>query len=211
LVAAQAATPEIAVIEPIAGTKPFVPAVIYIVWIIAAVGGSISNNALTLYSAGLAAQAAGLPLKRWQATMLDGAIAVAGLIYVLIIDSGNFFANLNSYIVLAICWIGPFGAVYILDLFWRGWHVRPEHVDSASSSSPYAGLRGTRKMAWISMLSGVVVALLTIASPKFNGPIAKAIDTDLSWLTGPVVAGAVYWVMARRHVAAEADAHAALG
>ena len=43
---------------------------------LAAIGGSISNNALTLYSAGLAAQAIGLPLKRWQATMVDGAIAI---------------------------------------------------------------------------------------------------------------------------------------
>ena len=62
--------------DPVAGVEPLVPSWIYIVWVLAAIGGSISNNALTLYSAGLAAQAVGLPLKRWQATMVDGAIAV---------------------------------------------------------------------------------------------------------------------------------------
>jgi nucleobase:cation symporter-1, NCS1 family len=192
--------------DPVAGVKPLVANWIYVVWILAAIGGSISNNALTLYSAGLAAQAAGLPIKRWQATVVDGVIAIAGLVYVLFIDDGNFFANLNSYIVLAICWIGPFGAVYLLDLWWRNWHVRPEYVDSASS--PYAGLSGTRQAAWIATIAGIVVSLLTISSPKFNGPIAKAIDTDLSWLTGPIVAGTIYWVLARRQVAAEAAAHA---
>ncbi len=189
--------------DPVANVKPIVPQWIFIIWIIAAIGGSISNNALTLYSAGLAAQAVGLPLKRWQATVLDGIIAIAGLVYVLFIDSGNFFNNLNSYIVLAIAWIGPFGVVYLLDLWWRNWHVTPEHVDG-SPSGPFAGIRGPRQAAWIATIVGVIVALLTIASPKFTGPIADALDTDLSWLTGPVAAGAIYWVLGRKQVLAEA-------
>lgn len=194
-------------LDPVAGVKPIIPYWIYIIWIIAAIGGSISNNALTLYSAGLAAQAAGLPLKRWQATVVDGIVAMVGLAYVLFIDNGNFFANLNSYIVLAIAWIGPFGAVYLLDLWWRNWHVRPEHAHGGSSS-PFAGLSGPRQSAWIATIVGIVAALLTIASPKFNGPIAKALDTDLSWATGPIVAGAIYWALGRKQVIAEASKHA---
>jgi nucleobase:cation symporter-1, NCS1 family len=145
-------------------------------------------------------------LKRWQATMVDGAIAIAGLLYVLIIDSGNFLANLNSYIVLAICWIGPFGAVYLLDLWWRNWHVRPEHIEGRNS--PFAGFAGPRQAAWIASAAGILILLLTIASPKFNGPIAKALDkTDLSWATGPIVAGGLYWVLARKQVLAEVAGH----
>ncbi len=192
-------------LDPVAGVKPIIPQWIYIIWILAAIGGSISNNALTLYSAGLAAQAAGLPLKRWQATVLDGIIAVAGLIYVLFIDNGNFFGNLNSYIVLAIAWVGPFGAVYLIDLWLRNWHVRPEHVHGGSDS-PFARIDGPRRTAWIATVAGIVAALLTIASPEFNGPIAKALDTDLSWATGPIVAGVIYWVVGRRQVIAEAAA-----
>ena len=40
--------------------------------------------------------------------MVDGAIAILGLIYVLFIDSGQFFANPNSYIILAIAWVVVF-------------------------------------------------------------------------------------------------------
>lgn len=190
-------------LDPVAGVKPIIPYWIYIVWILAAIGGSISNNALTLYSAGLAAQAAGLPLKRWQATMVDGFIAIAGLVYVLFVDNGNFFANLNSYIVLAIAWVGPFGAVYLLDLWWRTWHVRPEHAHG-DNSSPFAGVSGPRRSAWIATIAGIGAALLTIASPKFNGPIAKALGTDLSWAAGPIVAGGIYWALGRKQVVAEA-------
>lgn len=189
--------------DPVAGVEPLVPSWIYIIWVLAAIGGSISNNALTLYSAGLAAQATGLPLKRWQATMVDGAIAIVGLIYVLFIDSGQFFANLNSYIILSIAWIGPFGAVWLADLWWRRWHVRPNEAHGGPSS-PFWRIDGTRRSAWIAMILGVIAALLTISSPKFNGPIAKALEyTDLSWLVGPVVAFVVYLVLAHRAVKAE--------
>lgn len=189
--------------DPVAGVQPLVPSWIYLIWVIAAIGGSISNNALTLYSAGLAAQATGLPLKRWQATMVDGAIAIIGLIYVLFIDSGQFFANLNSYIILAIAWVGPFGAVWLADLWWRRWHVRPNEAHGGTSS-PFWKIDGPRRSAWIAIILGVVAALLTISSPKFNGPIAKAMEyTDLSWLVGPVVAFVVYFILAKRAVKAE--------
>jgi nucleobase:cation symporter-1, NCS1 family len=194
--------------DPVANVKPIVPSAIFIIWILAAIGGSVSNNALTLYSAGLAAQAAGLPLKRWQATVVDGLIAIAGLIYVLFVDSGTFLANLNSYIVLAIAWIGPFGAVWLLDMWWRKWHVDPLHAHGGAGT-PYAGIKGSRGAAWIAIIAGIVASLLTIASPKFNGPIAKSLGTDLSWVVGPIVAGAIYWVMGRKQVIAEAEGHAA--
>jgi nucleobase:cation symporter-1, NCS1 family len=191
--------------DPVAGVKPIISHWLYVVWILAAVGGSVANNALTLYSAGLAAQAVGLPLKRWQATVLDGVIAIAGVVYVLFIDNGNFFANLNSYIVLAIAWVGPFGAVYLLDLWWRKWHVRAEDVHG-DRTSPYAGITGSRRSAWIAVVAGIVAALLTIASPEFNGPIAKWLATDLSWAAGPIVSIALYWVLGRKQVLAEVAA-----
>lgn len=202
MIAAQIATPDLAYPDPVGGVKDLVPSAIFIIWILAAIGGSISNNALTLYSAGLAAQAVGLPLKRWQATVVDGILAIAGLIYVLIIDSGDFLLNLNSYIVLAIAWIGPFGAVWLLDLWWRKWHVRPEHAHGGAGT-PFSGLHGPRQVAWIATAAGIAVSLLTIASPKFNGPIAKWLGTDLSWAAGPLVAGTIYWLLARRQVFAE--------
>jgi purine-cytosine permease-like protein len=192
-----------AIYDPIGDTKSFMPHWVFVIWILAAIGGSISNNALTLYSAGLAAQAVGLPLKRWQATMVDGVIAIAGLVYVLLIDDGSFLAKLNSYIILAIAWVGPFGAIWLVDLWWRRWYVRPNEAHGGHSS-PFSGFSGTRVAAWVALIAGVVTALLTIASPEFNGPIANALEkTDTSWATGPIVAVVIYIVLARNGVKAE--------
>ena len=150
-----------------------------------------------------------MPLTRVQATLVDGAIAIAGLIYVLFIDSGTFFANLNSYIVLAIAWIGPFGAIWLTDMIWRRYYVRP-HEAHGGRASPFWGFSGPRLSAWISLIAGVIVALLTIASPNFTGPIAKALDnTDTSWATGPIVAVVLYTVLARSAVRREAQELAA--
>jgi NCS1 family nucleobase:cation symporter-1 len=191
--------------DPVAGVKPLVTNWIFVVWALAAIGGSISNNALTLYSAGLAAQAVGLPLTRFQATLVDGVIAITGLIYVLFIDSGTFFANLNSYIILAIAWIGPFGAVWLLDMVWRRFYVRPNEAHGGHSS-PFWGFSGSRLSAWIALVAGLIAALLTIASPKFTGPIAKALNnTDTSWAVGPIVALILYWVLARTAVRREVE------
>lgn len=194
-----------AIFDPIAGTKALMPHWVFVVWIIAAIGGSISNNALTLYSAGLAAQAMGLPLKRWQATLVDGALAIAGLVYVLIIDdAGTFLAKLNSYIVLSIAWVGPFGAIWLVDLWWRKWYVRP-HEAHGGSASPFSGFKGSRVAAWVALTAGVGTALLTIGTPAATGWIARHLleGTDTSWATGPIVALAIYVPWAYRAVKSE--------
>jgi hypothetical protein len=40
--------------------------------------------------------------------------------------------------------------------------------------------------------------VLTIDSPILHGPVSKTLNgADLTWILGPVVAGAVYFVLAR--------------
>ncbi len=56
--------------DPVGGVEPFVPQWLYILYILAAVGGSVANNVGAYYSSGLCLQSAGLPLaatrpRRW--------------------------------------------------------------------------------------------------------------------------------------------------
>jgi purine-cytosine permease-like protein len=189
--------------DPVGGSKGELTSLIYIVWILAAIGGSIANNALTLYSAGLAAQAIGLPLKRYQATILDACIATVGIVYILFFDKGGFLSWLNSVIVFTVVWLGPFGAIWLTDLAWRKWTALPQEVHGGAAS-PFWGLSGSRRVAWPALIAGMFAAVMCISVPKYTGPIAAALDnTDLSWLVGPLVSAAVYYVLARRMVAEE--------
>jgi hypothetical protein len=49
------------------------------------------------------------------------------------------------------------------------------------------------------------VCVLTINSPIFEGPVSKALSgSDLTWVLGPIVAGALYYFLARDEVRASA-------
>jgi hypothetical protein len=55
------------------------------------------------------------------------------------------------------------------------------------------------------MLTGSGICLLTVNAPIFQGPLSKELDgADLSWILGPLVAAAVYFVIARDNVRASA-------
>ena len=52
--------------DPVGGVEPFVPRWLFVLYILAAVGGSIANNVVAYYSSGLCLQSAGLPLERYR-------------------------------------------------------------------------------------------------------------------------------------------------
>jgi purine-cytosine permease-like protein len=189
--------------DPVGGSKGELSTAIFVIWILAAIGGSIANNALTLYSAGLAAQALGLPVKRYQATIIDACIATVGIIYILFFDNGGFLAWLNSAVVFSVAWLGPFGAIWLTDLAWRKWTALPEEVHGGRAS-PFWGISGARRVAWPALILGMFAAMMCISVPKYTGPVAAALgNTDFSWLAGPLVGGLIYFLLARRTVARE--------
>lgn len=193
------------IMDPVGGAKTLFSTPIFTIWLLAAIGGSIANNALTLYSAGLAAQAVGLPLKRYQATIVDAAIATVAIAYILFKDDGGFLGWLNSVLVFTIVWLGPFGAVWLIDLSWRKWLAMPEEVHGGRHS-PFWGVSGARRYAWIALIAGMVAAFLCISVPKYTGPIAARLDyTDYSWLVGPIIAGVLYFVLAKSTVRDEVE------
>ena len=181
--------------DPFTTMKPLVDQpIIYVLFLLAAIGGAISNNALTLYSAALAAQAVGLPLKRAQAVLVDAAIATVG-IAVVIFGSGSYLANLNNLVVFAVVWAFPYGAIWIYDAFKRNWHIDPVAAHGGSES-PYYGSGGAKPGAVIALLAGVLMAFLSINVPKYHGPISDAFDgADLSWFVGPLVAIVLYVIL----------------
>lgn len=187
-----------AIIDPIAEAEPLMPGWLFLLFVLAAIGGSLANNMLTMYSAGLAAQATGLPLKRYHAVLVDAVIATVGIAWVLFINE-DFLASLNGAVVFTIVWIGPWGAIWIYDAFRRNWNIDPVAAHGGAES-PYWGTNGIYWPGAIALVAGMVAAVLTIAVPDFTGSIsASALDgADWSWAAGPIVALVVFVVLDRR-------------
>ncbi len=193
--------------DPVGGVKGFLPEWLFIIYILAVVGGSVANNVPTFYSSGLALQSLGVPLKRYQATATDITVSTGIVIYVIFFAS-NFQTVLNDFVALLIVWLGPFAGVWIVDGLMRRWRYDPAacHATKREQHSRYWGWNGINMPAWIALLAGVGICLLTVHAPFYEGFLSWRLDgADLSWFSGTIVSGAVYAVIGRKSVAASSE------
>jgi nucleobase:cation symporter-1, NCS1 family len=182
--------------DPIAGVEPFVPGWVFVLYILAAVGGSIANNVVAYYSSGLCLQAVGLPLRRYQATALDTLVSAAIVLYILFVES--FTTVLHDFVALLIVWLAPFAAVWLTDGWIRRWRYDAADIHDLSPTSRYWGWRGFNLDAWIALGVGVGVCLLTINAPILQGPVSKALDgADFTWTIGPLASAIAYFALVR--------------
>jgi len=194
--------------DPVAGMKPFMPAWLFFLYIVAVVGGSLANNVPTYYSSGLSLQAIGLKMHRYTATMLDVVVSTAITLYILFVQ--DFSTALNNFIALLVVWVGPFGGVWICDAYLRRGQYDSRAIHSkAGAHGRYWGWRGLNPYGCIAILAGMAVAAMTMRSPIYDGPIATALGgADLSWILGFPTSALVYCtllcMLERRAVAAPA-------
>ncbi len=179
--------------DPVSGLKPFLPGWLFILYVLAVIGGALATNVPVFYSSGLSLQALGLRLKRWIATLIDVLVSTAIVTFIVLV--ADFTSALNDFVALLLVWVGPYGAVWMCDGYRRHWlyergsvHRVPGQV---SMSSPRRTVTG-----WIALGTGMLVSALTMRSPLYNGPIATALGgTDLNWLLGFFVSGGTYFAL----------------
>jgi nucleobase:cation symporter-1, NCS1 family len=187
--------------DPVGGVQPFVPEWVFIIYIVAAVGGSMANNVVTYYSSGLAIQSIGVPLHRYVATALDTVLSTAIVLYVLFVQ--DFTTALNNFVALMIVWLAPFAGVWLVDGVLRRWHYDPAaaHATSRKQHSIYWGWNGINLRGFAALAAGIMACLLTINAPIYQGPVSRLLDgADLTWVLGFVVSGLTYYALARGHV-----------
>jgi purine-cytosine permease-like protein len=183
--------------DPVSGLQPFIPAWLFIVYILAVVGGSLANNVPTYYSSGLSLQAMGLKVHRNVATVIDVVLSTLVALYILFVQ--DFSSALNDFIALLVVWVGPFGGVWMCDGFLRRGDFDFRAIHSAArSAGRYWGWHGINVCGYVALLAGMTSAALTMMSPLYNGPIALALGgADLSWLLGLPVSALVYYALMR--------------
>jgi nucleobase:cation symporter-1, NCS1 family len=191
--------------DPQTSLEAIVPSWFYPVFLLVIVVGSITNNVLTAYSSGLALQSVGITWSRAVTVFFDGVVGVAISVYALFIS--NFLDTLNDVLGLSVALLGPSLAIYGTDVVLRRNRYHGPDLHDESSDSPFWFHRGVNWAGVSAQIIGTGVALLCVNTTLLVGPVAHALGgSDLSALTGPLAAAAVYaavalWVRRAAHPA----------
>ncbi|MEU7511053.1 cytosine permease [Streptomyces sp. NPDC042898] len=165
------------------------------VFLLALVLGTISINALTAYSAGLALQAVGLRIRRTVSVLFDGAVAVALTLYGLLVS--NFLDTVSNALQVVVVLIGPLMAIYATDIVLRRCRYDGLALGDETPGGPFWYTGGVNLAGALAVLAGVTSAALCVDT-LYTGPVAAALGgLDLSLPVGMTVAAGLYALLMR--------------
>jgi NCS1 family nucleobase:cation symporter-1 len=186
--------------DPIGGFKPLLAPWYFDIFVLVVVGGSITNNFLNTYSSGLTLLALGLRWQRSRAILLDAVLATIASVYAIFVY--DFTTAFINFLSLMIAWIAPWFGIYLVDMYLRRSNYEGNDLISADGGRYRYG-SGWHAAGYVAWIIGIVASLAftnatIFQSPLDMGPLGGA---DLSIVMGVAVAGALYWVLARRSIA----------
>ena len=162
-------------------------------------------NSLDLYSSGLTLQAILPSIRRWQCVLVD--TVVAGGFTAFTVFSAGFNTFIHDFVLFMLIWIAPWVAIYLIDYF-----LRRGRYDSRALLTTNAGLYFRNGGVNVPGLVAQVVGMAAAASwlnayPAWISPLSNATSSsDFSVFMGALFGGGLYYLLARRSVAAEAAA-----
>ncbi|MYV74467.1 nitrate reductase [Streptomyces sp. SID1046] len=181
--------------DPQAALQKVLPGWFHPVFLLALILGTISVNALTAYSAGLALQAVGIRIRRSVSVLFDGAVAVALTLYGLLVS--NLLDTVSNSLQLIVVLIGPVMAIYATDILLRRFRYDGRALADESTGSPFWYTGGVHLAGALALVAGVGAAALCV-NTLYTGPIASALGgIDLSLPVGMTVSAALYAASAR--------------
>ncbi|MCX4956979.1 purine-cytosine permease family protein [Streptomyces virginiae] len=176
--------------DPQAALQKVLPGWFHPVFLLALILGTISVNALTAYSAGLALQAVGIRIRRSVSVLFDGAVAVALTLYGLLVS--NLLDTVSNSLQLIVVLIGPVMAIYATDILARRFRYDGRALADESTGSPFWYTGGVHLAGALALAAGVGAAALCV-NTLYTGPIASALGgVDLSLPVGMTVSAALY-------------------
>ncbi len=188
--------------DPVGSLGAVVPHWFHFLFLLIAIVSMIWANIINTYSSGLNLQAMGIHIVRYKTVLVDAVLATGFVIYALWVS--NFTTSLENFLALAIWWIAPWTAIYLVDMYLRRYRYASEDL-----VRPRDGLywfsNGVNWTAIAALVAGAGGSVLftnatLFASPLTTGPLGGA---DLSIPVGMLVGGAVYYAFNRRQASAE--------
>jgi len=204
-----------------AGFLPFahqsaIPSWFVVIFLLFAVVQLFGINSLDMYSSGVTMQAIGIPVKRYQAVLIDCVIALGVTMWA--IFSGSFTEYLSDFVDLVIIWIAPWCAIFLVDWAMRRFTYVPSELQKTGRNSLYWRKGGIFWPAWIAQIIGMYAAISALyVNPTYYFRVPRWMNEvtdhtqdayhyggDFSVFLGLGVAALVYLVLAWRPLHKEA-------
>ncbi len=196
------------------GLLPFahqsiIPAWFIVVFLVFAMVQLFAINSLDMYSSGVTLQAIGLPVKRYQAVVVDCVIALGITMYA--IFSSSFTTYLEDFVDIVIVWIAPWCAIFLVDWALRRFRYVPSELQNTGRTSLYWNRGGVFWPAIVAQVIGMFAAFSALSAtfhlPQWLNEVTYHNNgADFSIFLGMGVGGGVYYLLAHRAVAKQADA-----
>jgi nucleobase:cation symporter-1, NCS1 family len=185
-----------------------IPAWFVVVFLLFSIVQLFGINSLDMYSSGVSLQAVGVPVKRYQAVLVDCAIALGVTMYA--VFSASFTTYLQDFVDLVIVWIAPWSAIFLTDWVLRRYRYVPSALQQTGRGSLYWRSGGVFWPALVAQVVGMFAAIsglsVTFTLPHWLNEVTYHNGgADFSVFLGMGVAAAVYLLLASRSVRAQAD------
>lgn len=152
--------------DPIGALTALVPTWFLVPFAVVAVLGLVSGAVLDLYSSGLTLLSLGVPIPRWSAALVDGAIMVAGTVY-LVFYAADFVGPFQGFLITLGVPIAGWCGVFLADLAVR--------------HAPYAGNELSSPRGRYGSVGWVAVVSMVVASVVGFGLVTNTYASALTW------------------------------
>ncbi|WP_439693456.1 purine-cytosine permease family protein [Curtobacterium sp. SP.BCo] len=184
--------------DPVAAIRDLLPGWMAVPYLIAAFGGLLLSNHLSVYSASLTTLTLGIKVPRVWAVTVDVVVTFLGAMYFMLVADG-FYAPFITFIsVLAVpitAWLG----VFIADIVRRTWYDPAALLDLRAGGRYWysGGIAWRAVIAWaVAIVVGFLFTSVQVgdADPVFVGTFAGTWigANGLGWIVTFIVAAAVY-------------------
>ncbi|MFJ4877252.1 purine-cytosine permease family protein [Streptomyces sp. NPDC088745] len=183
--------------DSVAGAEGLLPGWFQPLFLVLVLGGSVTNSIVTLYSSSLNLQVLGIPWTRARTILISAGVTALGSLGALFLT--DFTESLLSFLSLLIIVFAPWGGVFLADMLLRRCTYDTEALHSGGDRA-YWYRGGVHLPGVAALAAGILFGALTCDSELWTGPLVAPLGgADLS-LLGSVVAGSLYWLLARRTV-----------
>ncbi|MFD4672579.1 purine-cytosine permease family protein [Lentzea sp. NPDC058450] len=169
--------------DPVAAIRDLLPSWMAVPYLIAAFGGLLLSNHLSVYSAGLTTLTLGVRVPRVYAVALDVTVTFLGAIYFMLL-ADNFYGPFIGFISLLAIPITAWLGVFLVDMIKRR-HYDPAGLLDMSRQGVYWYRGGVEWRATTAWAVALVIGYLLLA----NGL------SSIGWIVTFVVAAAGYFAL----------------